>query len=225
MVKLIITGRRRPGMTRAGLSHHLRHVHGPMVTAPPPDAGPMPTGYVQNHVRDGAYPPGGVQPGVERDFVTEVWFDTPDAARASVATPYYRSVLQPDEPRFVDLETVRRCFAVETTVKEGQATPHKAFLFWSVPPGLNPASFQQAWPAARPAAHPSVRRWVANETGAMPGPAPLPYDGIDAIWLVPGADPQPLHEAMLQTLAAHIDPAGCFFVTVEEFTTQRLRQA
>ena len=67
-------------------------------------------------------------------------------------------------------------------------------------------------------------RWVANDTRAMPGPAPLPYDGIDAIWLEPGADPQPLHDAMLHALAAHIDPAGCFFVIVEEFTSQRLRQ-
>jgi len=216
MVKLMITGRRRAGMTRAELSRHLRHVHGPMVVSSPPDAGAMPGGYVQNHVQDGVYPAG----GLERDFVTEVWFDTPDAARQSVMTPYYETVLRPDEPRFVNLASVQRCFAMETVIVAGEPGTQKAFLFWA-----GAADFVPAWEAARVAVsgtHP-VRRWVANETRTMPGPAPLPYDGIDEIWLTDGAGGRPLFDAMLALLGDHADPAGCFFVTAEEFTTARLR--
>ena len=214
MVKLIITGRRRAGLTRAGMSRHLRQVHGPMVVSPPPDAGLMPGGYVQNHVQDGAYAAG----GLDLDFVTELWFDSPDHARASVATPYYETVLRPDEPRFVDQASVRRCFAMEQHVRSGPpAGHHKAFLFWAGADGFAPA-----WEAARSAVAPGAARWVANNTRAMPG-APLPYDGIDEIWLAADADAQPLFDAMLHRLAGHVDAAGSFFVVAEEFTTERLR--
>ena len=220
MVKIIIAGRRRAGLTRAGLSRHLQEVHGPMVVTPPADAGPMPSGYVQNHVRDGVRP----ADGPELDFVTEVWFPSPEMARASVSTPYYETTLRPDEPRFVDVDSVRRCVAIEQEVKAGQpAGSQKGFMFWAAADG-----FDSAWPAAQAAQAAECNhavRWVANQTRPMPGPPALPYAGIDEIWLEPGADMQPLFDAMLARLGHHVDTAGSCFVVVEEFTTARLRGA
>ena len=214
MVKVIIAGRRRAGLTRAGLTRHLREIHGPMVVAAPADSGPMPTGYVQNHVRDGVYPAS----GVERDFITEVWFPSPEVARASTMTPYYESVLKPDEPRFVNLASVQRCVAIEHVVKQSDGGGHhKAFLCWAGADG-----FAAAWEAARIAECGTAMRWVANQTQAMPGPAPLPFAGIDEIWLADGADVQPIFDAMLARLAGHVDAAESCFMVVEEFTTQRL---
>lgn len=219
MVKIIIAGRRRAGLTRAGLSCHLRQVHGPMVVSPPEDAGPMPAGYVQNHVRDGVYPASGPAMGVELDFVTEVWFASPELARASLATPYYETVLRPDEPRFVNLDSVWRCLAIEEEVKAATVTgSHKAFLFWAGVEG-----FEQAWGEARAVCNGRAQRWVANHTRPMPGAPSACFAGVDEVWLEDGADVQPVYDAMLERLSGHVDAAACCFVVVEEFTTQRLR--
>jgi hypothetical protein len=130
-IKLMIVARRAPGMSRSAAHKHLRDTHGPMVVCAPANAGPMPSGYVQNHVFDGAYPAGEARRMIERDIVTELWFDTIDHMRASVTTPYYLTNLKPDEPCFVDDPTVERLVVDEAIVRDGPRGPDKLFVFAS----------------------------------------------------------------------------------------------
>jgi hypothetical protein len=84
----------------------MRDVYGPMVYAPPPDAGPMRRRYAQNPAfdDDGALPPSWRAKG---DFVTEVGFDNFPHLCAATSTPYYLNKLRPDETNFVDPSSVR----------------------------------------------------------------------------------------------------------------------
>jgi vanillate O-demethylase ferredoxin subunit len=118
VLKLFILGRRAPGRTRAAAHAHLRDGHGRMVVLPPADCGPMPSDYVQNHVVDGAYAAHGPH-AVERDLLTELWFDDIAHMQASTATRYYREHLRPDEPRFVDDAGVARMLCDARVVHDG----------------------------------------------------------------------------------------------------------
>ena len=114
MLKRMIVGRGRGGMTVAQLHCYMTDVHGAQVVAciaTDPDL--MPQRYVQNHVFDSSFRVPGQTAGaadpftVSRDFVTQVWFDNPAQAAASLQAPFYKEVLQPDEDRFVDQRSPR----------------------------------------------------------------------------------------------------------------------
>jgi hypothetical protein len=99
VLKMMITCRRNPSMSRAQFFHHLRHVHWPLIQrfADAVDAAP---GYVQNHT---VLPEPGVELSapfklaVERDSVIELAFDgrgrhpsAPFRARVHAAHPTRR---------------------------------------------------------------------------------------------------------------------------------------
>ncbi len=128
MLKLMIIGRRAAGITRRAAQNHLLMVHGRMVVCPPDDAGAMPSRYVQNHIIDAVYPSGAGVHGIERDLVTELWFDDIKHLRGSTSTAYYLDNLKPDEPRFVDDSSAEKMVVRPEVIMDGEQGIYKAFI-------------------------------------------------------------------------------------------------
>lgn len=143
MMKLMIVGRRRGGMTLAQLHRYMVDVHGAMVVALIAEHPSLtPQRYVQNHVVDGTFRVPGSTPdpfSVSRDFVTQVWFDNPAQAKAATEAPFYLEKLQPDEDRFVDQASVvklpvaaRQVFGADRPLSKT-----KLFVFHRRAPGVS----------------------------------------------------------------------------------------
>ena len=195
MFKMMITGRRRAGQTLAAHRHHMRFVHAPLVLgyiAAHPDMAPQ--RYVQNHAYDGTWQGAGPI-GVARDFVTEISFASPQAAAASVQTPYYLTHLQGDEANMVDQASVILLPAVERLRLDGvvKGAAHKVFVLLTRAEGVDPAAFRAAWQdQPSPVA---AQRHVQNDIMARPGEG-TPVDGVDEVWFTSQAEaeafvPQP----------------------------------
>ena len=105
MLKMMITCRRNPSMSRAQFFHHLRHVHWPLIQRYPDVVDAVP-GYVQNHT---VLPEPGVELSapfklaVERDSVIELAFDGVAGIHRLLSVPAYMQHVRPDEARFNDL--------------------------------------------------------------------------------------------------------------------------
>ena len=187
----------------------------------------MPCGYVQNHVIDGCYPGSETPAPIDRDFVTELWFESAEALQEAVSTPYYRSVLQPDESNFVAQDSVLRCLVdSDVLVDRGVAAEGKVFFFF--PPGSpDIAAFRTAWQRGQQDIINSpggdlISRWVSNK----PRPSPegdSVFGGIDEIWFAgaPGAIAG-VFNRLLRCLDGVVDRRGCFYLITEEFTAERL---
>ena len=191
-MKLMIMGRRRGGLTLAQSRHYQLHQHGQLVLElirKHPEFGPR--RYVENHVFDGTYRSGNAKDdsfGLNCDFVTEVWFGSPEHAMASQQSAFYRDVVTPDEARVVDLGTLRKFPVLERVLIDGATQPQstKVFFMLSAAPGIAPGRLQAAWRAASSnlndlAPSASMNRHVRNETLHLPGQAP-PVDLIDEFW-------------------------------------------
>lgn len=191
--KLMIVGRRRAGTTLAQHHHHILNVHGAMVVkyiaAEPTHA---PQRYAQNRVVDGSFRTGGPASdpfALNRDFVTQIWFDTPAQAMNSVQQPFYLQNLRPDEDRFVDQASVVKLAVQE---REVQAAPEagatiKLFSFLTRSPTIDHARFMQLWHASGDAlastAHTDFRfGHVQNNVLHRPA-EPAWVDAIDEFWL------------------------------------------
>jgi EthD domain len=225
MMKLMIVGRRAPGTTRQGAQCHLRDVHGPMVVSPPVEAGQMPLDYVQNHVIDGAYPGAGAH-AIERDLVTELWFENIDGLRASTSTPYYLANLRPDESNFVDDSSVVRLIVVPRTFVKGSSGRFKLFLLVS---RANAATWDDARAQAE-AAFAGVQGLVsaiANDVLPPPtGDAPF-VDLVIEGWFETAelaAAPVAKFTAMLDAFGdGVVDRERSFAIVAEQYDTARLR--
>ena len=105
MLKMMITCRRNPSMSRAQFFHHLRHVHWPLIQRYPDVVDAVP-GYVQNHT---VLPEPGVELSapfklaVERDSVIELAFDGVAGIHRVLSVPAYMQHVRPDEAHFNDL--------------------------------------------------------------------------------------------------------------------------
>lgn len=224
MIKLMIVGRRAPGKSRRAGQRHLRNVHGPMVVLQPADAGPMPSGYVQNHVFDGIYPAhaDGNRYVIERDLVTELWFENVDQMRASVQTPYYLANLKPDEPRFVDDPVVERILVKEREVRSGPRGPFKLFVF-AVRVEADDEGWVRACDAAIAALGPADAVLV-NEGLLGPSGAPFADIAIEGWYADREAAAEALDGGVFGAFGTAADPSRTFAVAAEEFSTERLRE-
>jgi hypothetical protein len=203
-----------------------------MVYDAPADAGPGPARYVQNHVFDGVHlgeGGGGLTPyGIDRDLVTEVWFESMGDMIASTQTPYYLANLKPDEPRFVDDATVVRCVVSEGPRTGGDAGGDaKLFVFLKAPAGMDRAAAAVAWrDAMEPALAAAGASWTENTVGARPGEDPF----ADAVWEVwfkardtlTGFADRAL-PGVFDALAGRLDPRASLYLMAEEYTVDRLR--
>jgi vanillate O-demethylase ferredoxin subunit len=191
--KLMIVGRRRAGTTLAQHHHHILNVHGAMVVkyiaADPAHA---PKRYAQNRVLDGSFRAG--EPGhdpfvLNRDFVTQIWFDNPAHAMNSVQQPFYLEHLRPDEDRFVDQASVVKLAVRARLLLAAPETTGacKLFLFLTRSPTLDTAHFLQRWRERGDALADTVKTLglsghVQNEVLHRPG-EPVWVDAIDEFWL------------------------------------------
>jgi vanillate O-demethylase ferredoxin subunit len=202
MIKIMIAGRRRGGMTQAELFDYMLGQHGAMVVEHiRRDPARSPLRYVQNHVIDGIYRVPGAAPNpfaLNRDFVTQVWFDSPAAAGAALASDAYKQEMQPDEDNFVDQSSVVKFPVVEHEVAGDPATrvEYKALLFLKRAPGVAADRFATAAQAlARDAATlPQLARLVRCDAVHRPG-EDGPIDCVLETWL-------PTRAEALTTLAA-----------------------
>jgi hypothetical protein len=95
--KLMVTGRRRAGMTFAEMRRYMLNVHGPLVIADDYFSSTYIGRYVQNHVIDAGY---GRQAPFARDLVTEMSALDPSRLPQMASEPHIRNVVQPDEKNF-----------------------------------------------------------------------------------------------------------------------------
>lgn len=211
-IKMMIFGRRRPGLTLQESRTHMKDVHGRLVLdyiALHPEKAPR--RYVQNHAFDGIYPGSEGQPKVFAaglDFVTEV--SCPDLAtlKASRETPYYIEKLLPDEPLMVDAPNVVGVPTTEEIVKPlagDKVASIKVFLVWhGAAPGVSAVSETIAHIQPAPAGH-------TRNTPAVPSPIP----GVDEFWFVNEAEAQAFaalcRDALLRSAEAG---AGSFTLTI-----------
>ncbi len=216
--KLMIVGRRRAGTTLAQHHHHILNVHGAMVAkyiaADPRHA---PKRYAQNRVVDGSFRKGGPANdpfALNRDFVTQIWFDDPAQAMNSVQQPFYLTQLRPDEDRFVDQASV-----VKLAVREQQVSVPtngggsiKLFSFFSKVESMDSAQFLRTWRDCSHALADSVKGslpygQVHNEVLHRPGDA-APVDAIDEFWVKDLASAHALAEAVKSTVVGPLLAAG-----------------
>jgi hypothetical protein len=105
VLKMIITCRRHPAMSRPEFFDHLRNVHWPLIQRYPDVLAAVP-GYAQNH---SVLPEPGFELSApyriaaERDSVIELKFDGVAAIESLLSTPSYQQYVRPDEARFNDL--------------------------------------------------------------------------------------------------------------------------
>ncbi|MBB3358275.1 MULTISPECIES: EthD domain-containing protein [unclassified Novosphingobium] len=199
MLKMIIGGRRRAGMTHRDYSRYAEQVHGATVAHNP---GYM-TSYIQNHVLDAVYGThaAGWVAGPDFDSFSEISFPDGAAFARSIADPYYRETIQPDELNFVCHSAIilLATRTQEVGVRVPGAAPLKLMRFIASNNASPPAAFAQAWAqeagriADHPALAPFLRRMtrsisIAGEADAnLPANfianAPLsPFAGVESLW-------------------------------------------
>ncbi len=216
--KLMIVGRRRAGMTLAQHHHHILNVHGAMVTQYIAlDPLHAPRRYAQNRVLDGSFRKGGPANdpfALNRDFVTQIWFDDPAQAMNSLQQPFYLAQLRPDEDRFVDQASV-----VKLAVREQQVSMPlngggniKLFSFFNKVAAMDSASFLKAWRECSNALANSVKGSLPygqtqNEVLNRPGDVAL-VDAIDEFWVEDLAFAHALAAAVQSAMVAPLQAAG-----------------
>lgn len=195
MIKLMIIGRRRAGITRRAMQLHMLNIHAPLVlefiATHPAEA---PKRYAQNHFIDSTHAPGTPAESpwaLDRDFVTQVWATSPAEAMAGLAQPFYQKKLRPDEENFVDQSTVCKFMVQEELVFCDQRRTARHKLFFVLPAAPEPAAEdgpraeQFAEVVARvvadhraPYISRHVRNWVMNPPGS-----PASVNLIEEFWL------------------------------------------
>lgn len=110
MVKMIITLKRREGMSLQEFKDYRRDVHAPLLFAIP-EAGR----YIRRFVV--SYPvPAPNFPEPSYDAVVEAWFDTMDDLDKLYLSENFRTKVDPDHPNFIDMSKVGRIISQETVV-------------------------------------------------------------------------------------------------------------
>lgn len=145
-MKMIITARRNPAMTRRDFNHHLRHVHWPLIQSLPRVEQAL-GGYVQNHAL-GPDSPVEAEPAIsvatDRDSVIELFFDDEAALGRLAAIPEYLAQVRPDEAHFNDLShNVMVKTAPETVFAADQKGRCKRFDFLARAAGVDAKDFIQ----------------------------------------------------------------------------------
>ena len=110
MVKMIITLKRRAGMTHEEFVHHQRRIHRPLLESIPETRRYLRRFVVSYPVAAETYP------DMSYDSVVEAWFDTMDDLNALYSSDNFREIVDPDHAAFIDLSSVGRIVAEEEVV-------------------------------------------------------------------------------------------------------------
>lgn len=110
MIKMIITLKRRKGMTVQGFRDYRRDVHAPLLFSIPEAAQFIRRFIVSHPVPARAFP------GPSYDAVVEAWFDSMDDLEALYLCDNFRTIVDPDHENFIDLADVGRIVSEELIV-------------------------------------------------------------------------------------------------------------
>jgi len=105
MIQEIVLLRRRPGMTRDEFLGYWQEIHGPLAAKLPGLRK-----YVQAHVL-----PDPFRADLPYDGIAELWFDTPEALHAALASPEGQAA-RADLPNFLDQDKTQFLIAEEVTI-------------------------------------------------------------------------------------------------------------
>ncbi|PJE93826.1 EthD family reductase [Streptomyces carminius] len=100
MIKLAFMINRVGGMSFERFVEYHRDRHGPLFTSIP-EARRYVRKYVVSHPV-----PAENYPGPAYDGLTEIWFDDWEDHNAFFSSENYRKLVNPDEPKFIDMSTV-----------------------------------------------------------------------------------------------------------------------
>ncbi|MFN6980886.1 MAG: EthD domain-containing protein [Brevundimonas sp.] len=109
MIKMILTLKRRQGMSLQDFKTYRRDVHAPLLFAIPE----------ARHIRRFvvSYPVAAPEfPEPSYDMVVEAWFDSIDDLNALYLSENFRTKVDPDHPNFIDLSAVGRIVSEELVV-------------------------------------------------------------------------------------------------------------
>ncbi|HEX8424779.1 EthD domain-containing protein [Hymenobacter sp.] len=223
MIKQMIAVRRRPGLTHQECLDYVEHTHGTIARGGPNGL----LRYVQSHVFDsafGAKADGGYQQVFGRDFVTELFFESPETMKANAESEYVRTVVRPDERNFNDFANVILDLMTETELSVPQPGPAeiKVIHYLKKADGLSAEIFEQQWVAAHeaimgelPTVAAALRRYVQARPLRMGGQGPVhgnsvmanTYGGIASLWFEQEVDLKEFR-AYEQALLRQTGPEG-----------------
>lgn len=112
MIKMIITLKRREGMTHDEFTDYQRNIHRPLLMSIPE---------TQRYIRRFAvsYPvPTSRYPEPSYDSVVEAWFDSMEDLNALYFSDNFLNIVDPDHKNFIDLSSFGRIIAEEEFVIE-----------------------------------------------------------------------------------------------------------
>ncbi|KAA0942617.1 EthD family reductase [Streptomyces apricus] len=110
MIKMVMTLKRREGMTHDEFTHYQRNVHRPLLMSIPEAEQ-----YIRRFVV--SYPvPVPNCPEPDYDSVVETWFDTMDDLNALLFSENFLKTVDPDHKNFVDLNSFGSIISEEEVV-------------------------------------------------------------------------------------------------------------
>lgn len=178
MLKRIILLRRKPGLTRAEMLHYWQHVHAPLAMQYPAWFESTQR-YTQNHL-------GEQLAGAPFDFdgMVESWQrPAGTVGRSFPDTEAYRTVVGPDELKFVDRAS-SLLFFVNEQVLAPRTAPLKLLTYVARAAGIGAEAFAADWGRPQricPGGH--VRNLVVPGSlkviGAPQAPPPFTIDGVE----------------------------------------------
>ncbi|HWU61279.1 MAG TPA: EthD domain-containing protein [Ensifer sp.] len=181
MLKLMITGRRRPGQSLRANRRHMKDVHGALVLENVAvDPTQAPHRYVQNHAFDCIYGAGAGPLSIPRDFVTEVWFPDGGTAKAARESAFYLEKLKDDEANMVDDASVIGvpCFEkLISTDRTVVACPIKVFAMLSRASDSGDEAFEAIWKPATAGLGGASQHVVSRPV------AKTPIGWVDSFWV------------------------------------------
>ncbi|HEX8506538.1 MAG TPA: EthD domain-containing protein [Hymenobacter sp.] len=201
MIKQMVAVRRRPGQTHQECLDYVEHVHGELARNGPPGGVRR---YVQSHAFDAAFGTKAdptYQQAFGRDFVTELYYDSPQAMKADGESDYVKNVVRPDGRNFNDFASVILNLLVaeiELPVPRPGPGRVKVLHYLKKAEGVGEDDFHERWAAAhaavlaaQPAEAGALRRYVQSRPLPLPGPATQhfgagqgqAFEGIASLWL------------------------------------------
>lgn len=224
MIKLVLWGVRKAGITHA--DYHARNhiVHGDLVRKGPPDFRQPVLRYTQSYAIDAGY---GRSDAQRYDSVSELWYESTDQLAQNFAHPYYQDTILPDGANFAEESLSNVHLAAEEIVGESPLRGQGLKVVQSLATldGTDPDEFEDFWSAAHEAASPEMgnvlgytRNRPPRGVPPMRGVAPAGYAGVwlDGLHDVPGFQAYNSRFLEVGKHAGLLDVESCFFLLCEE---------
>ncbi|GAB3224675.1 hypothetical protein GCM10027423_60630 [Spirosoma arcticum] len=194
----MVAVRRRPGLTHQECLNYVEIVHGDIARKEP--AGVV--RYAQSHVFDSAF---GSKADMTygqffgRDFITELFFNSPEDMVSNAATPYVREVVMPDGRLFNNFEALILSTMAETEVPVANPGPGKVKVihYLKKAESVTEDAYNQCWAdahasilARQPDMVAGLRKYIQSRPIPTPGEASTHfgvakgpfYEGVASMW-------------------------------------------